>query len=184
MSALSKRPEIPKLHTGQSRACATFPQHRNYYSQTRFFCPGLLFGHESLTTSFIDQSTEAGILLGGNDAPCRSHSRSLVRSSTHSSCYSCTAPYHPTHLTAHSFDRSLYPHPRLSPLSALALESLFSNEVDDVALLSRIRSSSFGEDLAASSDSIALPVHHSIVHTGAVWLIADLGYLGQLRQWC
>jgi hypothetical protein len=86
------------------------------------------------TTSFIDYSTEAGILLGGNGAPRAMpvSLRTLARSSTR--CYSYPVPYPPTHLTTHPFGHSLHSLTRLPSLSALALKSLFSNEVDDVAL--------------------------------------------------
>ena len=86
------------------------------------------------TTSFIDYSTEAGILLGGNGAPRAMpvSLRTLARSSTR--CYSYPVPYPPTPLTTHPFGHSLHSLTRLPSLSALALKSLFSNEVDDVAL--------------------------------------------------
>ena len=86
------------------------------------------------TTSFIDYSTEAGILLGGNGAPRAMpvSLRTLARSSTR--CYSYPVPSPPTPLTTHPFGHSLHSLTQLPSLSALALKSLFSNEVDDVAL--------------------------------------------------
>ena len=74
------------------------------------------------TTSFIDYSTEAGILLGGNGAPRAMpvSLRTLARSSTR--CYSYPVPYPPTHLTTHPFGHSLHSLTRLPSLSALALK--------------------------------------------------------------
>ena len=45
---------------------------------------------------------------------------------------------------------------------------MLSNEVDDVALLSHIRSSVSGKVPAVSSESIVLPVYRSIIHCSAV----------------
>jgi hypothetical protein len=74
------------------------------------------------TTSFIDYSTEAGILLGGNGAPRAMpvSLRTLARSSTR--CYSYPVPYPPTPLTTHPFGHSLHSLTRLPSLSALALK--------------------------------------------------------------
>ena len=74
------------------------------------------------TTSFIDYSTEAGILLGGNGAPRAMpvSLRTLARSSTR--CYSYPVPYPPTPLTTHPFGHSLRSLTRLPSLSALALK--------------------------------------------------------------
>ena len=88
------------------------------------------------TTSFIDKSIEAGILLGGNGAP-RAMPVSLALS--HSQ-FGSVFPSRPSHsISTLPLYPSLQLFTRLSLLTILferaRSKSLFSNEVDGVALL-------------------------------------------------